>query len=91
MASIQPSIPIVPTQPILYRDFRSAGQVDEARNHLLRTLKAAVQAINAEIFRLETTGTLVDTGIEKSYEALGWAVDSFREEQELAALEAVSL
>lgn len=66
--------------------FAPVDPVAEARTRLLECLKSAAAAINAEIFRLQTTGDLNDKPIEKSYEALGWAVDSFREEQELSEL-----
>jgi hypothetical protein len=84
MASLQRTIPTIPTQPHLCCGPTDVSDVIEARKHLLRTLRGAVGAINAEIFRLETTGDLVDTDLEKTYMSLAWAVDAFREEQELA-------
>jgi hypothetical protein len=62
--------------------------VIEARNHLLRTLRDAARAINAGITQLDASLDLVDGEIEKTYTALAWAVDSFREEQELASMDA---
>jgi hypothetical protein len=62
-------------------------KLEDARQKLLCTLKAAVLALNSEIFRLETTGDLVDSAIEKAFERSAWAVDSFREEQEMDRLE----
>lgn len=87
MASIQRSIP--PINPQTKRnDSRPADLVAEARERLLECLRTAAAAVNLEVFRLETTGDLADNGIEKAFEAVCWAVDHFREEQEIAAMEA---
>jgi hypothetical protein len=91
MASLQRSIPTIPTQSHSFSAPQDFPEVIEARKHLLSTLRGAARAVNAEIFRLETTGDLVDADIEKTYEALAWAVDAFREEQELACDEAKPL
>lgn len=85
MISIQPTIPFIPTQPI--PNTSAARKVAAARQRVLQTMRAAVSAINCEIFRLETTGDLVDRDIEKAFEAWAWAFDALREEQEIAALE----
>lgn len=87
MASTQRIIPFTPPQPIS-TGAELSPEVAAARRRLLSIMQRAVLALNTEMVRLETTGDLDDRPIEKTYEALGWAVDSFREEQELAAFEA---
>lgn len=64
------------------------GRVADARQRLLQELRSAVMALSFELKSLEDTGDLSEKPIEASYEQLGWAVDRFREEQEIAALDA---
>ena len=87
MSTRKVTIPPTSTQPMLFTGALSDRLVFEARGRLLGKLKAAVQVFNGEIVRLESTGDLVDQTIEKAYEALAWAVDGFREEQEIAAMD----
>jgi len=55
----------------------------DARQRLLQALAAMTATLNAEIFRLETTGNMSGRHIDKVYKRLAWAVDSHWEEQQL--------
>lgn len=85
MSVHQRSIPL-PPQSIPFSYSLSSPLVAAARHRLLSTMKATVQTLSAEIARLEATGDLEDAAIEKGIDALGWAVDHFREEQEIEPL-----
>lgn len=87
MASTQRIIPFIPPQTVPPA-LELTPEVAAARRRLLSVMQRAVLALNTEMARLEKTGELDDRPIEKTYEALGFAVDSFREEQELTAFEA---
>ena len=59
-------------------------KVLEARQHLLAKMQAMQATLNAEIFRLQTTGEVVDAAFEKAYEGVAWAIEGLWEETELA-------
>lgn len=95
MSTTQRSITHIPPQPAdlsrwerleLERIERADCAVAEARENLIKSLKAAVQTLTSEIARLEATGDIVDRNIERCYERLGFTTDSFRQEQELAQI-----
>jgi hypothetical protein len=88
MASAHRTIPIPLTQPPLFPNLGESPVITEARRHLLSTMKSAVETLSAQMKWLEATGDLSSTEIEERFEALAWAIDSFREEQELEADEA---
>ncbi|WP_109487551.1 hypothetical protein [Occallatibacter savannae] len=58
-----------------------------SRTRLMGSLRAMVGVLNAEIFRLETTGNVSSCDLDRAYEQLAWAVDGHWENQQLVLLD----
>ena len=65
---------------------RAAKNVAEARLELIASLNATMRVLTGEIATLQATGDLSDKRIEKAYEATCFAIDRFREEQEILGI-----
>jgi len=62
----------------------SSQQLPDTRRRLLLALQSMTATLNAEIFRLETTGDVSSREIDKAYERLARAVDGHWKESQLA-------